>query len=121
MKEESTLQLHSRPNLEIKLGWVRNCSEVKKTCSTSVAKNRNQTQAALPRMQNGPAPDRPMEGQEKNGVNWENEEMKWFTQLATQRISGMLKSLTSLMRFSKKKAVRASRATQRGESLTGLA
>lgn len=39
MKEESTLQLHSRPNLEIKLGWVRNCSEVKKTCSTSVAKN----------------------------------------------------------------------------------
>ena len=72
-------------------------------------------------MQNGPAPDRPMEGQEKNGVNWENEEMKWFTQLATQRISGMLKSLTSLMRFSKKKAVRASRATQRGESLTGLA
>ena len=63
-------------------------------------------------MQNRPAPDNPTEGREKNGVNWETEEMKWFTQLATERISGMLKSLTSLMGFSKKKAVRPSRATQ---------
>lgn len=66
----------------------------------------------MPRIQNRPAPGSPTEGREKNGVNWETEEMKWFTQLAAERISGMLKSLTSLMRFSKKKAVRPSRAMQ---------
>lgn len=45
--------------------------------------------------------------------------MKWFTKLTTKRISRMLKSLTSLMRFPRKKAVRAPRATQLEEPLMG--
>lgn len=71
-----------------------------------------QTQWALQRMRNWTAPKAvPWRARERtNGGNWETEEMKWFTKLATERISRMLKSLTSLM------SLRTLKSKQRGYS-----
>lgn len=90
----------SRPIWKIRLVWIRSCSDSRRLVQPMLQKiHTNLTQWALPRTQNWPAQKAvPRRARERmNGGNWETEEMKWFTELATERISRMLKSLTSLM------------------------